>query len=273
MLKYYLWEYDSKMSKKPLPPDRKDECLQLKAIFNSRKRDLGLTQEKLAHLLGINQSSVSHYLNGVNPLNAQAAAAFAEILQVHVREFSPRLADEITDMAKTLRPSPKAETEGELTPMSSFEVGDPLDPDEVEIPYFDEIQIAAGDGRYPDREQAKQKIRFAKAGLRESGVDPKHSVCVNVSGNSMEPLIADGAIIGVDLSAHTIIDGEIYALKHDDMLRVKFVYRLPGGGIRLRSFNRDEYPDEEYTKDQMRENNLSIMGWVFWWSVLRRRKH
>ncbi|EPJ5081024.1 LexA family transcriptional regulator, partial [Pseudomonas aeruginosa] len=38
-------------------------------------------------------------------------------------------------------------------------------------------------------------------------------------------------------------------------------------------FNRDEYPDEEYTKDQMRENNLSIMGWVFWWSVLRRRKH
>ncbi|MHA5517799.1 helix-turn-helix domain-containing protein, partial [Pseudomonas aeruginosa] len=52
------------MSKKPLPPDRKDECLQLKAIFNSRKRDLGLTQEKLAHLLGINQSSVSHYLNG-----------------------------------------------------------------------------------------------------------------------------------------------------------------------------------------------------------------
>ncbi|MEX7116306.1 helix-turn-helix transcriptional regulator, partial [Pseudomonas aeruginosa] len=74
-------------------------------------------------------------------------------------------------------------------------------------------------------------------------------------------------------SAHTIIDGEIYALKHDDMLRVKFVYRLPGGGIRLRSFNRDEYPDEEYTKDQMRENNLSIMGWVFWWSVLRRRKH
>ncbi|MEX7116411.1 helix-turn-helix domain-containing protein, partial [Pseudomonas aeruginosa] len=104
------------MSKKPLPPDRKDECLQLKAIFNSRKRDLGLTQEKLAHLLGINQSSVSHYLNGVNPLNAQAAAAFAEILQVHVREFSPRLADEITDMAKTLRPAPKAETEGELTP-------------------------------------------------------------------------------------------------------------------------------------------------------------
>lgn len=260
------------MSKKPLPPDRKDECLQLKAIFNSRKRDLGLTQEKLAHLLGINQSSVSHYLNGVNPLNAQAAAAFAEILQVHVREFSPRLADEITDMAKTLRPAPKAETEGELTPMSSFEVGDPLDPDEVEIPYFDEIQIAAGTVAIPTVSRpSKNQVR--EGWSARVGVDPKHSVCVNVSGNSMEPLIADGAIIGVDLSAHTIIDGEIYALKHDDMLRVKFVYRLPGGGIRLRSFNRDEYPDEEYTKDQMRENNLSIMGWVFWWSVLRRRKH
>ncbi|WP_438501849.1 S24 family peptidase, partial [Neisseria meningitidis] len=53
--------------------------------------------------------------------------------------------------------------------------------------------------------------------------------------------------IGVDTATTHITDGEIYALEHDGMLRVKFVYRLPGGGIRLRSFNREEYPDEEYS--------------------------
>ena len=79
------------MSKRPLPEDRKQECLRLKAIFNSKKSELGLTQEKLAHLLEINQSSVSHYLNGVNPLNASVAAQFARILEVSIADFSERL--------------------------------------------------------------------------------------------------------------------------------------------------------------------------------------
>lgn len=96
---YYRQEYDLRMTKKALDPARKAECDKLKAIFNLKKRDLDLTQEKLAHALDINQSSVSHYLNGVNPLNAPVAAAFAKALGVDVSEFSPRLAKEIADMA------------------------------------------------------------------------------------------------------------------------------------------------------------------------------
>lgn len=92
------------MTKKALTPARKAECDKLKAIFNSKKRDLGLTQEKLAHALDMNQSSVSHYLNGVNPLNAQAAASFAKILGVDVGDFSHRLAKEIADMAGGVKP-------------------------------------------------------------------------------------------------------------------------------------------------------------------------
>lgn len=92
------------MTKKALDPARKAECDKLKAIFNSKKRDLGLTQEKLAHALDMNQSSVSHYLNGVNPLNAQAAASFAKILGVDVGDFSTRLAKEIAEMAGGVKP-------------------------------------------------------------------------------------------------------------------------------------------------------------------------
>jgi len=92
------------MTKKALDPARKAECDKLKAIFTSKKRDLGLTQEKLAHALDMNQSSVSHYLNGVNPLNAQAAASFAKILGVDVGDFSTRLAKEISEMAGGVKP-------------------------------------------------------------------------------------------------------------------------------------------------------------------------
>ncbi|MCY1309102.1 HTH-type transcriptional regulator PrtR [compost metagenome] len=59
------------------------------------------------------------------------------------------------------------------------------------------------------------------------------------------------------------MDGKVYALKDDGMLRVKVLYRLPGGKVRLRSYNRDEYDDEERELAE-----IMIIGRVFWSSVL-----
>lgn len=86
------------MTKRPLPEDRKEESRKLKEIFNLKKRELDLTQEKIANLMNINQSSVSHYLNGINPLNTTVATVFAYLLKVEVADFSPRLAAKIEDM-------------------------------------------------------------------------------------------------------------------------------------------------------------------------------
>lgn len=102
-VEYYQREYDSRMSKRELDEARKEECRQLKAIFNDKKKALGLTQEKLAHALDMNQSSVSHYLNGVNPLNAHVASEMAKILDVPVSDFSERLAKEIEQYVSLAR--------------------------------------------------------------------------------------------------------------------------------------------------------------------------
>lgn len=61
----------------------------------------------------------------------------------------------------------------------------------------------------------------------------------------------------------------MFAINHNNQLRVKILYRLPRGGLRMRSFNRDEHPDEEYTDEQLRSENIVILGRVFWYSVLR----
>ena len=39
-----------------------------------------------------------------------------------------------------------------------------------------------------------------------------------------------------------------------------------GGRIadRLRSFNRDEHPDEEYTAQDIQDQEISVIGRVFW---------
>ena len=64
-------------------------------------------------------------------------------------------------------------------------------------------------------------------------------------------------------------DGDLFAINHDGQLRVKVLYRLPRGGLRMRSFNRDEHPDEEYSAEDIRQENIEIIGRIFWYSVLR----
>ncbi|MEN1368358.1 transcriptional regulator, partial [Pseudomonas aeruginosa] len=37
-------------------------------------------------------------------------------------------------------------------------------------------------------------------------------------------------------------------------------------------FNTTEHPDEEYSAEQIETQQIRILGWVFWWSTLRKKK-
>lgn len=273
--------------KRELSQWEKEECAKLKAAldsFNSgRNRKDALTQGKIAEALDMTQGSVSSYLNGYNALNLRFAAYVAAEIGVSIDRFSPRLAREAEEVAKVIPISGAAkaailrelnsQTEeavmiGDLSP---WDDSTPLDDDEVELPLYKEVELAAGSGRTAVQEMPGRKLRFSYATLRAAGVDPAAAVCAQLKGNSMEPLIMNGATVGIDKATTRVVDGEIYALEHDGMLRVKYLYRLPGGGLRLRSFNRDEYADEEYSPEEMHAKSISIIGWVFWWSTLRTR--
>ena len=70
----------------------------------------------------------------------------------------------------------------------------------------------------------------------------------------------------VDTGNKRVIDGELYAINQGDLKRIKQLYRKPGGKILIRSINRD-YDDEEAD-----EADVEIIGFVFWYSVLRYRR-
>jgi phage repressor protein C with HTH and peptisase S24 domain len=226
---------------------------------------LGLTQEKLAHALDMNQSSVSHYLNGVNPLNAPVASAFARILGIEVSDFSERLAEEIARMTTGGAGLRRELSNAQF--LESVEVWDdetPLNDDEVYVSFLKEVELSAGSGRTAVQESSNRKLRFGRISLRNQGVDPCSAKCVTVAGNSMEPVLRNGSTVAVDTSNTRIIDGDMYAIDHAGQLRVKQLFRLPGGGLRLRSFNRDDHPDEEYTAQQIQDQELVVLGRVFW---------
>lgn len=79
-----------------LTPEQIEDAKRLKAIYEAKKKELGISQQDIADALGISQGAVGHYLNGRNQLNTLAAAKFAEILQVKIEDFSPSLAKQAT---------------------------------------------------------------------------------------------------------------------------------------------------------------------------------
>ena len=134
--------------------------------------------------------------------------------------------------------------------------------DYVFTPYLKEAEFTGGSGSFEIPDYNGFKLPFGKSTLYRKSIMPENVFCCTLNGNSMEPRIAENAAIAVDTGIDSIKDGKIYAFQHDDLFRVKTLYRLPGGKIRIHSEN-DAYPDEIVQGDEM-----CIIGRVFWWSVL-----
>lgn len=264
------------------------EAARLKAIYQDRKKaNPDLSQEKLAEECGWSgQSVVSQYMNGKIPLNLSALLKFSKALGFNPFDVSPRLAEGfivIDDVHKSQsgslaldRSSPTQDPTGltaiplfrsEISPIEVWDDEVPLGADEVELPFFKEVELSAGNGSTVMLEENGRKLRFGKRTLQRKNIDPASAACVPVSGNSMEPVLPHGSTAGVNLADTKIIDGKMYAIDHDGQLRVKLIYSLPGFGLRLRSYNTEEYPDERYDGSYVRDH-IRIIGKVWWYSVL-----
>jgi phage repressor protein C with HTH and peptisase S24 domain len=227
-------------------------------LAKAKMKTLKITQESLAERLGVTQGAVAHWLSGRREPDLQTLGRLLEALGL------PPLQIGSGDSARV-------EANAELIGMmSGWDSATPLGDDEVAIPLYKEVEMAAGGGATEVVEVPGRLLRFAKSTLREAGVLEQNAACATVSGRSMERLIMDGATIGIDRGTTHIIDGEIYAFDQDGMLRVKYLYRMPGGGLRIRSENDDEYPDEILSAEEAQ--SIRILGWVFWWSTVRRRR-
>ncbi len=184
------------------------------------------------------------------------------------------LAEGVGEMLKGAgsRPAEQTQPGVKLGTIETWDDETPLDDDEVYVPFLHEVELAAGSGRFAIEESDSSRLRFFKKDLRQNGVQFSNAKCVTVSGNSMVPVLRDGATVGINMGKNSfgdIVDGEMYAINHHGQLRVKQVYRIPAG-IRLRSFNRDDHPDEDYTFQDVQEQQISILGHVFWWAMYSR---
>ena len=222
--------------------------------MQQRMKVLGLSGVDVQRLTGATSGTVSNWKNGVHLPRGTWLIRLAAALQCDTEWLLNGVIPKRT---------PEAQWIDTIEPWAG--ASEPND-GEVDLPYYDQVELSAGKGNVVSVEFKGPKLKFAKSTLARQGVDQHNAVCAKVFGDSMEPVLPHGSTVGVDMSCTSIIDGKMYALDHDGMLRVKMLYSLPGGGIRVRSYNSTEYPDEIYKGVEL--ESISIIGKVFWYSVL-----
>lgn len=217
------------------------------------RQALGMTQTDLATKMGVSPQAVQKWESGDSTPRHARLAHLATILKTSV---------------ETLLTGARSDSvAAQLQPISTWDDSTPLEDGEVELPFYREVELSGGSGSQVVLEHAGRTLRFDRALLRSKGITPSNAACVQVRGNSMAPILPDGTTVGVDAGSVAIKDGDMYAFDHDGQLRVKLLYRLPGGGIRVRSFNTDEHPDERYDAIEAAQK-IRVIGRVFWYSVL-----
>lgn len=181
------------------------------------------TQTALAAKSGVSQATVGRILRGEAIPGASTLEALARALDVSVEDL---LGDDAPKVA--------------ARPILTWEHPDELPPGEFAMIRRLSIKLSAGNGHehvqaFPD--DTMQPQAFRADWIRKMGLKPGKLASLTAGGDSMAERIQDGDALVVDLAQKEIIDGKVYALWYDGGERVKRLYRLPGGGLRIHSDN------------------------------------
>ncbi|MFQ1083765.1 S24 family peptidase [Bordetella trematum] len=115
------------------------------------------------------------------------------------------------------------------------------------VPELGDVRLAAGEGIENHTEEQTGFVQFRHSFLRSVGADAGRGRVVYAKGDSMEPIIRDGAALLVvpneNLTLRDLAAGGVYAINYDGKMLVKTVVKdkLTGRWV-ARSFN-PAYPD------------------------------
>lgn len=129
-----------------------------------------------------------------------------------------------------------------------------------EVPILD-VRLAAGHASLSDAAQQIGSMPFDNELLRSLGRTSEEGlVILTAEGDSMEPLIADGARVLADTRDTRLREG-IFAFRIGDELRVKRLRRLGTDAVEVMSEN-PRYGTEVLTGEVM--DHFAILGRVLW---------
>ena len=205
----------------------------LKSIYEAKKKDLGLTQAKIANLLDIKtQGGVSHYMNpnSKQPISKETIIKFASILDIEPSDIDPDISEDFTTLVTKAK-----------------EFSEPTATDSIKLTLLDN-HLAAGDGvinlDYPDTIRSIEFSRDKFMEIFQRKTANNLSIAI-IDGNSMynptnaEMSLKHGDIVAIDKT----VEGKA---------RIKRLQYLSGYRLKVISDN-PSYDPEILEKDQVEQ--------------------
>lgn len=234
----------------------------LKDRLKEVRIERGMSQQDIADKAGVSQSTIMFLESGRNQ-SSRKIVEIANVLGINSEWLVTGKGEKYSSVNATIQNNSKLPTELEgLIGMDPWDDSTPLHPHEVEIPYLKDIQLSAGNGCFAIEDYSGLKLRFSRYTLKNKGVEPSNAVCVTATGDSMEPVIPSGCTVAVDTGNKEIRDGQIYAINNDGLLQIKILKWISGSIVSIESYNKSYEP---FRKNL---NEFSVIGRVFWYSVL-----
>ncbi|WP_309684950.1 S24 family peptidase [Stenotrophomonas sp. SORGH_AS_0321] len=219
-------------------------AIKLKAAWDGRARGLGITQEKMAHELGITQGAVSQYLNGKIPMNYRTLKAFTSALGIEDVEVR-------TDLPEQQYSSPA-----------------PHDDQYADVIGYSQAVGLGAAGVEAEEYAETHSLKFKKTSLRRRGIYNHPLAIYYGKGDSMEPVIQDGDAILFDTSDTRVVDGVLYLVQmHGACNAEYFVKRamILDGIVYFTSDNPNG--DHQWQKPRRMDserNPITVVGRVHW---------
>ncbi|MBK59402.1 MAG: hypothetical protein CML01_11435 [Pseudomonas sp.] len=221
-------------------------------ILTALMERTGMNQSTLSEATGVGQSTIHRILSGESKdpqhKNVAPLAAHFGITTDQLRGSKPLDIDSMPLRREDLlrRSVPVMEGADEL----------------VDLPFISRVSLS-GDLRRETVETTGELRKIAQEELNRCGVERAHAAFVRTQGDTMAPVFIDGSVAGVNMAATEIVDGKIYAVQISGEIWIKRAYRIPGGGLRLTSYDPD-VEDMRFTPDMLRTQQVAIVGRVFY---------